>query len=142
MNNEQQLTNILDAEIPPDCDVYHQFVHCVNACMRRCGFTRAGLATRMNQALKVLEVEVDEAKLNKWFAPSQPNHMPIHYLPALCWATKSMEPVNILLSPLMFKAFDQRAQLLQKHAEMEMQKQQIEKSQQEILNSITIPTDQ
>ena len=133
--------NILDAQVPPDCDVYHQFVHCVNASMRRCGYTRAGLSTRMNQALKVLEVEVDETKLNKWFAPSQPAHMPIHYLPALCWAIRSIEPINLLLGPLMFKAFDQRAQLLQQHAEMEMKKQQLEKSQQDIINSISLPSE-
>ncbi|NUZ10178.1 hypothetical protein HUZ36_05235 [Pseudoalteromonas sp. McH1-7] len=132
------LADILDSDIPPDCDVYHQFVHTVNSCMRRCGYTRAGLAARMNQALKVLEVEVDETKLNKWFAPSQTMHMPIHLLPALCWALKSMEPSNILLGPLMYKAVDLRAQKLQQSAEYDVQIEQLKHQKQALLEELTI----
>lgn len=136
-----ELGSILKAERAPACDVYHTFIHSVNACMRTSGYTRAGLADRMNSALKVHEIEVDEGKLNKWFAPSQPQSMPIHYLAALCWALKSMEPANILLEPLLHIAVDQRAQLLQRHAELELQKQASIKEQNDILRTLEVASD-
>ena len=86
-----------------------------------------------------MEVLVDESKINKWFAPSQPQQMPVQYLPALCWAIKSMEPVNILIAPLQYKVVDERAQQLQKHAELEVQKKNLEQEQAQILSALDIP---
>ncbi|NOU50248.1 hypothetical protein HG263_06785 [Pseudoalteromonas sp. JBTF-M23] len=133
---------IFNADSAPNCEIYHQFLHAVNSAARTSGLTRQGIADRMNRALKVDETIITEAKLNKYLSPATEIYLPAHMVPALLWALRSIEPINVLLEPLMYSAFDQRAQLLQKHAEMEMQKQQIEKSQQEILNSITLPNDQ
>ncbi|WP_419147543.1 hypothetical protein [Pseudoalteromonas 'SMAR'] len=133
-----QESSIFTASVAPDCEVYHQFLHTVNSAARTSGLTRQGIAERMNQALKVNEMVITESKLNKYLSPATEVYLPAHYIPALLWAIKSVEPVNILLQPLMYSAFDQRAQLLQQHAEMEMQKQQIEKSQREILSSISV----
>ncbi|AOT08239.1 hypothetical protein [Pseudoalteromonas luteoviolacea] len=140
MSTNHESMNILECEIPPDCEVLHRFSQCVNACMRRCGFTRNGLAQRMNAALKVDVVEVDEGKLNKWFAPSQPTSMPIQYLPALCWAIKSVEPANILLMPLMYSASDERAKKLQEASECEVQMRELQDKRESILESVKINT--
>lgn len=130
---------LFESEQSPDCDVYLQFANCVNSIVRRSGYSRSGIADRMNSALKSMEVLVDESKINKWFAPSQPQQMPVQYLPALCWAIKSMEPVNILITPLQYKVVDERAQKLQKHAELEVQKKNLEQEQAQILSALDIP---
>lgn len=130
---------LFESEQSPDCDVYLQFANCVNSIVRRSGYSRSGIADRMNSALKSMEVLVDESKINKWFAPSQPQQMPVQYLSALCWAIKSMEPVNILIAPLQYKVVDERAQKLQKHAELEVQKKNLEQEQAQILSALDIP---
>ena len=122
MAQQKQLTkSILDADIAPDCDIYHLFIHSVCSAMKRSGFSRPVIADRMNDALHSQNNEVDQAKLNKWLAPSQAHYMPMHFLPALCYAVRSTEPANILLKPILFKAVDQRSQLLQQHAELQME---------------------
>lgn len=119
---QNQLTkSILEADVAPDCDIYNLFIHSVCSAMKRSGFSRPVIADRMNDALRAQECDVDQAKLNKWLAPSQPHFMPMHYLPALCYAVRSTEPANVLLKPILYKAVDQRAQLLQQHAELQME---------------------
>nr|MDC2855419.1 hypothetical protein [Ningiella sp. W23] len=55
-------------------------------------------------------------------ASPQPSSLYAHaFLPALCYAVRSTEPANILLKPILFKAVDQRSQLLQQHAELQME---------------------
>lgn len=132
MRESNQATSWLTSDVPPNCDVFYQFTNTVNTCMRQSGYTRAGLAERMNQALQAMEVQVDEAKLNKWFAPSQPTSMPVHFLPALLWALKSIAPANELLKPLLFSAVDQHAKMLQQHGQLEMEIQEKQQVQQEI----------
>ncbi|MBQ4814271.1 hypothetical protein J8M20_23085 [Pseudoalteromonas luteoviolacea] len=138
MSNNESNDSVFDCQTPPDCEVLHQFTHCVNACMRRCGYTRTGLATRMNEALKVNKIEVDEGKLNKWFAPSQPTAMPIHYLPALLWAVKSTEPADILLAPLMYTAVNERALKLKEVSEYEVQIRKLQQEKESLLDDIKI----
>lgn len=121
---ENKAPSWLTSDVPPNCDVFHQFTHTVNTHMRQSGYTRAGLADRMNQALRVMEVQVDEAKLNKWFAPSQPTNMPVHFLPALLWALQTIAPANELLKPLLFSAVDQHGKMLQQHGQLEMEIQE------------------
>ena len=136
MTDLNRSASILESESAPACDVYHAFAHTVNGCMRQSGFTRKGLASRMNEALEALEVQVDEVKLNKWFAPSQPNHMPIHYLPALLWALQSIAPANALLLPLLFSAVDQRAKMLQRHGQLQIEIEERKHMQQDIQSTL------
>jgi len=136
MNYSNQIKSLLHDDVPPECDVYHKFCQTVNVCMRKSGFSRAQLADRMNYAATD-NSDVDQVKLNKWFAPSQPQQMPIHLLPALCWALQTIEPASILLAPLLFLPVDKRAQMLQKHAELEMEIEAKKKSQQSILSQLT-----
>ncbi|MEC4091819.1 hypothetical protein [Pseudoalteromonas rubra] len=129
--------NIFESQTPPDCEVLSSFSHSVNACMRRSGFTRAGLAERMNRALQAHQVEVDEAKINRWFAPSQPTFMPVHFLPSLIWAVKSPEPANILLEPIMYRAVNQRELMLQKTAQLDLEIAQKQREKQHLLEQLT-----
>ncbi|MBS3796690.1 hypothetical protein [Pseudoalteromonas sp. BDTF-M6] len=137
MNNNELNKSILHSETPPSCGIYDLFCHTVNRCMRQSPYSRPGIADRMNSALDTGLKEVDETKLNKWFAPSQPNNMPTHYLPALCWALESVEPAEVLLGPIQFKPVDQRAQLLQQHAELELEKEQLTQRQHQILQTLS-----
>ena len=133
---EQLKQGTFESEQAPNCDIYHLFAHCVNQCMKRVPLTRLGIAERMNEALHAHEVEVDQNKFNKWFAPSQPQHMPIHYLPALCWALKSEEPANVLLKPLLFSAVDQRAKMLQQHGQLQLEIEERNRMQSEITQTL------
>jgi hypothetical protein len=91
---------LLIADTAPDCDATAAFNHQVNTLFRTCGYTRAAIATRMNEALNAHECIVTAQLLNKWFSPNDPKQMPVQYLPALMWAVKSAEPANVLLAPL------------------------------------------
>ncbi|WP_300542698.1 hypothetical protein [uncultured Pseudoalteromonas sp.] len=128
--------SLLHEDVPPECDVYHKFCQSVNVCIRRSGYSRAQLADRMNYA-STNNYQVDETKLNKWFAPSQAVQMPVHLLSSLCWALQSIEPATILLSPLLFLPVDKRAQMLQKHAELQMGIEAMKKDQQSILSELS-----
>ncbi|SFD54630.1 hypothetical protein [Pseudoalteromonas denitrificans] len=137
-----QLPSLLTNETAPDCEIYNQFLHAINLAARTSGITRHGIANRMNQALKVESIIVTESSLNKYLAPSTEKYLPAHMIPALLWAVKSIEPINVLLQPLMFKAVDQRAQMLQQHAELEMEIEKHKELQQEIKNTLlTNPSD-
>ncbi|MEC4091873.1 hypothetical protein [Pseudoalteromonas rubra] len=140
MKNDQ-LNSIFESHTAPDCDIYNQFLHAVNSAARTSGLTRRGLADRMNQALMVHEAVITEGKLNKYLSPATELYLPAHYLPALIWALRSIEPANILLAPLMYSAFDQRAQLLQQHAELELEKKKIQESQTSILETLNLPNE-
>ncbi|ALU41924.1 hypothetical protein [Pseudoalteromonas rubra] len=135
--DSEQENNIFESQTPPDCDVLAAFSHAVNACMRRSTFTRAGLADRMNRALQVHEVKVNEGNLNRWFAPSQPTNMPIQYLPALLWALKSIEPLNILIEPIIYKAVNQHALMMQDVAQADLQIAELQKHKQRLLEQLS-----
>ncbi|MBQ4879655.1 hypothetical protein J8M21_20770 [Pseudoalteromonas luteoviolacea] len=136
MNTENTTGNNIESEQPPYCDVQTEFIHCVNNCMRTTGYTRRGLAKRMNEALQALEIEIDENKLNKWFALSQSTSMPIHYLPALLWALNSTEPADVLLAPLVIKAVDNRAILLQEAAQCDFEIKKLEARKQKLFEKV------
>lgn len=109
--------SILKSETPPSADVYNVFIAEVNKAIRVSGYSRVLVADRMNDALGGAQV-VTSIKLNKWLSAGTEQYMPVHFLPALCWATSSIEPANILLAPLMHSAIDQRGQLLQRYAQL------------------------
>lgn len=108
--------SVLHTETPPSTDVYNIFVAECSRLMRLSGMSRPMIADRMNDAIGGENV-VTATKLNKWFSPGTDQCMPAHFLPAFCWAVRSIEPVNELLKPLAFKAVDYRGQLLQQFAE-------------------------
>jgi hypothetical protein len=148
MREIDKSVGVLQSENTPSCGLaYPQFCDAVNRAMRRAPFTRDVIAERMNEALNMgaytaFTLYVDPAKLNKWFAPSQPNNMPVHYLPALIWAIQDIEAVNELLKPLLFSAVDQHDKMLQRHGELQMEIQQREELQREIANTLLATSSQ
>ena len=133
---EQLKQGTFESDHAPNCDVYHQFALCVTQCMKRMPLSRHGIAHRMTEALASYDVGIDVNKLNKWFAASQPLHMPVQYLPALCWALKSEEPANVLLKPLLFSAVDQRAKMLQQHGQLQLEIEERNRLQTEITETL------
>jgi hypothetical protein len=111
--------SVFNSETPQQMDVYHVFLAECSKLMRTSGMSRPLLADRMNDAIGGENV-VSANKLNKWFSPGTDQFMPVHLLPAFCWAVRSIEPVNLLLQPLAFKAVDQRGQLFQQYAELQI----------------------
>lgn len=113
-------TSILKSETPPNADIYHFFIGELNKAIRLSGYSRVMVADRMNEALGGTQV-VTPVKLNKWLSMETDQHMPVHFLPALCWAVSSIEPANALLKPIMFTAIDERGQLLQQYATLSIE---------------------
>ncbi|MBQ4879654.1 hypothetical protein J8M21_20765 [Pseudoalteromonas luteoviolacea] len=130
--------SIFNSDIAPDCDVYYQFLGSINQAAISNGVSRRGIAERVNAALKTDEVVLQESALNRFLAPGSNDYLPAHILPALLWSVGSIEPINLLLKPLMFRAYDTRAMLLKQHKELELQKQQISKRQAEIEQNLTL----
>lgn len=111
--------SVLQSETPPSTDIYNLFLAESSKAMRMAGMSRPMIADRMNDAIGG-ENLVTPTKLNKWFSPGTDQFMPAHLLPAFCWAVRSIEPANVLLKPLLFKAVDQRGQLFQQYAELSL----------------------
>ncbi len=109
--------SILLSETPPCTDVYNIFLAEVSKAVRLSGMSRPMIVDRMNDAIGGENV-VTASKLNKWFSPGTDQYMPVHLLPAFCWAVRTIEPANVLLAPLMHSAIDQRGQLLQRYAQL------------------------
>lgn len=112
-------TSIFATDTPPPMDVYHLFLAETNKAIRITGLSRPAIADRMNDAIGG-ECVVNPGKLNKWFSPGTDQYMPVHLLPALLWAVRSVEPANVLLAPLMHRVVDQRGQMLQQFAELSL----------------------
>ncbi len=113
-------TSVFTADTPPPMDVYHLFLAEINKAIRITGLSRPAIADRMNDAVGG-ECVVNQGKLNKWFSPGTDQYMPVHLLPALLWAVRSVEPANVLLAPLMHRVVDQRGQILQQYAELSIE---------------------
>lgn len=109
-------TSVFNSDTPPQMDVYHVFIAECTKLMRTSGMSRPMIADRMNDAIGGENI-VSPNKLNKWFSPGTDQFMPVHLLPAFCWAVRSIDPANQLLKPIAYKAVDYRGQLLQQFAE-------------------------
>lgn len=131
--------SVLMSENPPELDIYNLFIAECNKAVRISGMSRPMIADRMNDAFGGENV-VTAVKINKWFSPATDQFMPVHLLPAFCWAIRSIEPANVLLKPLMFKAVDQRGQLFQQYAEMALdateRQNQVEQMAQDLLRLV------
>ena len=63
---------------------------------RKNGMSREYIVDRMNLCLPNLRKPITLRQLNAWTATSKEySEFPARYLPALCWATKYMEPIDV-----------------------------------------------
>ena len=89
------------------------------------GFSRERITDRMNACLES-DQQITVRQLNAWTAVSQEfKNYPAAWLPAFCWATRSMGPFQVLLSPLGYEAIDQADQMAQHLGELELQSARI-----------------
>lgn len=111
----QQLdTTALDDENARALDLEVELRGSMAAALRQArqlyGFSREIIVDRMNHCLDE-DSQITIRKLNAWTAASkEDHHAPAAWLPAFCWATRSIAPFQVLLNPLDFEAVDSRDQ--------------------------------
>lgn len=109
----QQLErSALAADNAPDLYLAPELLGAMAAAMRQSGMSRDQVVDRMNLCLPADE-RVTRRQLDAWMARSKEFHKtPAAWLPAFCWATRSILPFQALLQPLLFDVVDRREQLV------------------------------
>ncbi|MCG7545569.1 hypothetical protein MHM93_15410 [Pseudoalteromonas sp. MM17-2] len=131
MNEASQM----NSTFPPKCDVSLAFLHALGEALKHSSLSRPLIIDRMNDALGGEQV-VTADRFSKWCAPGTDRHMPIQYLPALCWALRTTSIVDVLLSPIEFRAVDKRGQTLQEIAALNMQAEQLKEKASQLQSSL------
>lgn len=129
--------SLLSSEEPPRCDIGFLFLNAISEAVNKSGYSRIGVIDRMNEALGG-EIVVTPDKFSKWLAPSSDRHLPMEYVPALCWAVKSTSILDTLLEPIHFKTVDQRGQKLQEAAQLKLEARQKNDEADKILASVSV----
>ena len=127
----------LSSEQPPRCEVMFLFLNAISEAVSDSGFSRNGIIDRMNEALGG-EIVVTPDKFSKWLAPSSDRHFPMMYIPALCWAVKNTNVVDVLLQPIHFKTVDERGQTLQHAAQKQLEAKKLNQEAEALMASVSI----
>lgn len=124
--------NPLEQANAPDLDLKLTMIHLVKQAIRNSGMSRPQIVDRINLCLRVSDDQVTERQLNHWLSPSQANNVPAFVLPAICWATQSMEPVNGLIQELGYKTADRRDDLMSNIARSKIEAAQKSRESREL----------
>lgn len=103
----------LHSENAPQLSVEGMLNATITQAINNSGLSRDHIVDRINLCLRddTEGVVITKAQLNKWLAPSQTmNHVPAWVMPAICWATRSIEPLLTLSKALHFDLVDNREQ--------------------------------
>ena len=117
----------LETQNAPSLDLELELCAAVKAAIYACPYSRDQVVDRMNLCLRDSNAKnVTKRRLDHWLAPSQSdNHFPFHYVPALCWATQSILPVQRLLMPLGHEAVDVRDKEVLEYGQLEVEKSRL-----------------
>lgn len=115
----------------------------LNAIVARCignsGLTRPQIIDRINLCLRddPEGKKVTNAQLNKWLAASQTNnHIPAWVIPAICWATRSIQPLIELTKPLHFDVVDNREQKALAYGQNILDQKRMQKQQKQLAQDL------
>ena len=104
----------IEAKEAPFLDINLELMGGINKAIREArvnGMSREHIIERMNLCLDAAD-KVTPRQLNAWTAASKETHnFPSRYLPAFCWATQCMQPLNMLVQCLGYQLVDGRDQL-------------------------------
>lgn len=97
----------------PDLNIGPELLGAINSALReakgRDNFSRDRIADRMNLALPEADKAVTKRQVDSWMAVSKEFHeLPARYLPALCWALETDEPLRVLARALGYDLVDAR----------------------------------
>ncbi len=109
----------------PDLTLNVELIAALRAALRDAraiyGYSRERVVDRMNATLDRSD-HITTRQLNAWTALSQEKkNYPAAWLPAFCWATRSLGPFQVLLNPLGYEASDQADQVAQRLGELELE---------------------
>lgn len=109
----------------PDLTLNVELIAALRAALRDAralyGYSRERVVDRMNACLDRTD-QVTVRQLNAWTAVSQEKkNFPSAWLPAFCWATRSLGPFQALLHPLGFEPADQADRMAQRLGELELE---------------------
>lgn len=109
----------------PDLDIGPELIGAIHEAQRQAREQlRAGrerIAERMTLALPELGREITKRQLDAWMADSKEFHeLPARYLPALCWALGSEEPLRVIARALGYELVDARESALKELGESQI----------------------
>ena len=128
-------TSMLKSDDAPKCDLTFALLAALKRAVDNGPFSRPMVIERMNEALGG-EKMITKDIFSKWFSASAPTKMPAEYLPAFCWATRSVEPFSALLAPIDFSPVDGRGLSMVSAAELALQAQQMLKQSENMFAQI------
>ncbi len=120
---------VLHSENAPPLDLDAELTAAVKKAIRLSGYSRDQVVDRINLCLVDTGVKkVTKRMLNAWLAPSQDEkRIPAHIVPAICWATRSMLPMEALAGSLAHDLVDSRDQEALAYGELAIHKQRLER---------------
>lgn len=103
-----------------DLDIGAELIGALSKALREArqdeNFSRDRIADRMNLTLPEGKKKITRRQVDSWMAMSKEFHeLPARYLPALCWALDTDEPLRVIAKALGFELID-----VQESAAMEL----------------------
>jgi hypothetical protein len=103
---------VMDSANARDLDIGPELLGALNTALRAArdrGLSRERVIERANQCLPEAGKALTKRQLDCWTAVSREHHeLPARYLPAICWATGSDEPLRVLARALGYDLVDAR----------------------------------
>lgn len=137
----QQLeTPTFDNENAPPLSLSQELRGAMASAMREArkhyGYSREIVIDRMNFCLEK-EDRVTVRKLNAWMATSkEDHHTPAAWLPAFCWATQTIAPIQALINPIDFEAVDIRDRYALRLGNLQIEKSQLSREERSLKNKL------
>lgn len=116
---------VMDNPNARDLDIGPELLGALNTSLRAArdqGLSRDRVIDRANTTLPELPKVLTKRQLDCWTAASREFHeLPARYLPALCWATGSDEPLRVLARALGYELVDARESAAKRLGEAHVQ---------------------
>lgn len=129
---------VLHSENAPTLDLDVELTAAIKKAIRLSGYSRDQIVDRINLCLiDTGASNITVRQLNHWLAPSQKDkRTPAHILPAVCWATKSMLPLEALAGSLAHDLVDSRDQQALEYGELAITKRRLERRMRQMGNKL------
>lgn len=99
---------------------------------RHYGYSREIIIDRMNLCLDEND-KVTKRKFDAWMAESKEDHnWPAAWLPAFCWAAKTITPFQALLDPIDHEAIDVRDRHAFRLGQLQIEKSQLSREERSL----------
>jgi hypothetical protein len=123
----------LETDIAPVLDLDMEICGAIKGSISASFRSRPQIVDRMNYCLVDTEFDVTPRQLNQWLAPSQGDkRFPAWAIPAMCWATRSILPLQRMAHALGYELVDRRDQQALHYGQALIKEQQAKREASEL----------